>query len=158
MKNIKIVKLVIAIAVCLAAGAIGSIFTAESVGTWFKEINKPSFSPPNWVFAPVWTALYILMGVSAYIIWMKGWGKKEVRGALTIFGMQLALNTLWSFLFFGMRNPFYGFIEIIFLWLAIAATIIRFNKLSRNAALLLVPYLLWVSFAAYLTYSIWQLN
>jgi benzodiazapine receptor len=143
---------------CLGAGLIGSFFTFENIPTWFAGIKKPDFSPPNWVFGPVWTTLYILMGISAYIVWEKGRGKPERKSAMGLFALQLVLNTLWSILFFGMRNPFYAFVEIVFLWLGIAGTIMAFSRISKNAALLMVPYLLWVSFAAYLNYAIWRLN
>jgi benzodiazapine receptor len=151
-------KLVVAVLICLVAGLIGSFFTINSVNTWYATIQKPSFNPPNWVFGPVWTALYILMGLSAYLVWMKGWGRKDVRSALAVFGLQLVLNVLWSVIFFGAKQLFYSFVEIAFLWLSIVLTILLFYKISKNAALLLVPYLLWVSFAAFLNYSVWQMN
>jgi translocator protein len=151
-------KLAAAVLVCLSAGFIGSFFTMSSIPIWYATIQKPTFNPPNWVFGPVWTTLYVLMGISAYLVWMKGWDKKEVRNALAIFAVQLVLNTLWSIIFFGANKLFYAFVEIVFLWMAIVATLFLFNRISRNAALLLVPYLLWVSFAAFLNYSIWQLN
>jgi tryptophan-rich sensory protein len=151
-------KLAAAVLVCLAAGFIGSFFTVDSVGTWYAAIHKPSFNPPAWVFAPVWTALYVLMGVSAYLVWMKGWGRKDVRDALAVFGLQLFLNLLWSIIFFGAKQIFYAFAEIVFLWLGIVLTIVLFYRISKNAALLLVPYILWVSFAAFLNYSLWQMN
>ena len=151
-------KLVAAVLICLVAGLIGSFFTVGSIKTWYATIQKPSFNPPNWVFGPVWTALYVLMGLSAYLVWMNGWGRKEVRTALAVFGLQLVLNVLWSVIFFGAKELFYSFVEIVFLWLSIALTIILFYRISKNAALLLVPYLLWVSFAAFLNYSVWQLN
>jgi len=151
-------KLAAAVLVCLFAGFIGSFFTISSIPTWYATIQKPAFNPPNWVFGPVWTTLYILMGISAYLVWMKGWDKKEVRSALAIFAVQLVLNTLWSIIFFGAKELFLAFVEIAFLWTAIVVTIFLFRRISRNAALLLVPYLLWVSFAAFLNYSVWQLN
>lgn len=151
-------KLAAAVLVCLVAGLIGSFFTVDSVGTWYASIRKPSFNPPNWVFGPVWTALYILMGVSAYLVWMKGWDRKDVRAALAVFGLQLALNALWSVIFFGAKQIFYAFAEIVFLWLGIVLTIVLFYRISKNAALLLVPYILWVSFAAFLNYSLWRMN
>ncbi|MBN2250633.1 MAG: tryptophan-rich sensory protein [Candidatus Altiarchaeota archaeon] len=151
-------KLSIAILACLAAGFIGSIFTAEAIPTWYASINKPELSPPNWVFAPVWSTLYVLMGVSAYLVWKKGLGSRGVKTALLAFVIQLALNAAWSFIFFGMRNPFLAFVEIIALWVSIAATILLFYRISRPASYLLVPYIVWVSFAAYLNYAIWQLN
>jgi len=152
------VKLAASILICLTAGLIGAVFTIDSVQTWYKTIEKPSYSPPNWVFGPVWTILYVLMGVSAYLIWVKGLEKKEVRTALMFFALQLILNALWSILFFGMRNPFYGLIEIVFLWAAIAITIQKFYKISRTAAYLQIPYICWVSYAAFLNYGIWRMN
>jgi len=151
--------LIAAILICELSGVIGSAFTYQSIPEWYNAtLNKPSFSPPNWLFAPVWVALYLLMGISAYLIWEKGTRKKEVRNALSIFGVQLVLNTLWSILFFGLRCPLCGFVEIILLWLAIAATIIKFKRLSITAALLLIPYILWVSFAMVLNFYVWRLN
>ncbi|NYZ74046.1 tryptophan-rich sensory protein [Candidatus Micrarchaeota archaeon] len=146
------------IMICLAAGGIGSLFTMQSIPTWYAGLNKPDFSPPNWVFGPVWTTLYILMGIAAYLVYAKGMKKKEIRGALMIFGGQLVLNTLWSILFFGLHSPLYGFVCIIALWLAIAATIWKFYGVSKNAGLLLVPYILWVSFASVLNLFIWMMN
>lgn len=151
-------KLAAAILVCLFAGFIGSFFTVDSIATWYATLQKPAFNPPNWVFGPIWTTLYILMGISAYMVWVKGWDKKEVSIALWVFSLQLVLNTLWSIIFFGAKELFSAFVEIVFLWLAIVATIFMFSRVSRNAALVMVPYLLWVSFAAFLNYSIWQLN
>ncbi len=151
-------KLIIAIVVCQLAGIIGSFFTASSIPTWYATIVRPSIAPPNWVFAPVWTTLFALMGIAAFLIWKKGLDRKDVRIALWIFAGQLVLNTLWSIIFFGLQSPGAAFIEIIFLWLAILASMITFCKISRAAAYLLIPYILWVSFAAYLNYAIWMLN
>lgn len=151
-------KLLASVLLCLFAGVIGSVFTASSLENWYPLLEKPFFNPPSWLFGPVWTFLYILMGISLYIVWEKGLQDREVKIGLLIFGVQLALNTLWSFLFFGLRSPFYGFIEIIFLWIAILLTIVQFKKVSRTAAYLLVPYILWVSFAALLNYNLWMLN
>jgi benzodiazapine receptor len=158
MRMIKFVKLAAAVLVCQAAGLIGSVFTVSGITTWYASINKPVFNPPNWIFAPVWTTLFLLMGVAAYLVWEKGLGNRDVRFALSVFGAQLALNVLWSLIFFGLQNPFYAFIEILFLWVAIALAILRFSGISRNAALLMVPYIAWVSFAAFLNYHIWMLN
>lgn len=152
------VKLAASILICLTAGLIGSVYTIDSLPTWYKTLEKPSYSPLNWVFGPVWTILYVLMGVSAYLVWVKGLEKKEVRTALMFFALQLVLNALWSILFFGMRNPFYGLIEIVFLWAAIALTILKFYKISRTASYLLIPYVCWVSYAAFLNYGIWRMN
>jgi tryptophan-rich sensory protein len=121
-------------------------------------LQKPSFAPPNRVFFPVWTALFIMMGISLFLIWQKGWEEKKVKTAIYLFAGQLVLNIMWSFAFFGLKSPFLGLMEIIILWIAILATILTFNKLSRTAAYLLIPYILWVSFAAFLNFSIWRLN
>jgi benzodiazapine receptor len=151
-------KLAAAIGLCLIVGFVGSIFTTPAIPTWYATINKPTFNPPSWVFAPVWTTLYVLMGVALYLVWEKGLADKKVKLAVSIFGLQLILNSLWSALFFGLQNPFYAFIEIIFLWLTIAANIRVFWSIDKKAGLLLIPYLLWVSFASVLNYFIWQLN
>lgn len=158
MKRIKILKLVISILVCQVAGLIGSLFTLSSISTWYAQLEKPTFNPPNWVFAPVWTLLFLLMGISLYLIVSKGVGNKKVKTALSIFVIQLTLNILWSFLFFGLQSLLYAFIEIIILGLAILLTIISFYKISKTAAYLLLPYVLWVSFAAVLNFSILILN
>lgn len=155
MRLRNVFKLIIAIVVAETAGVVGAFFTSASVSTWYAGLAKPALAPPNWLFGPVWTALFVLMGIAAAFIWMRGWGRREVKIALGIFIIQLALNTLWSFIFFGLRNPGAAFAEIIILWFAILATIIAFAKISRPAAWLLVPYILWVSFAVYLNYSIW---
>lgn len=151
-------KLIAAILISEFAGIIGSIFTFSSITTWYATLVKPSFRPPNWIFGPVWTALYFLMGVALYLVWTKGLKKKNVKIAVKIFGIQLILNSLWPILFFGLESPFYALIEIIVLWVAVAATIFKFYKISKNAAYLLIPYLLWVSFAMFLNYSIFILN
>ncbi|MBI2547022.1 MAG: tryptophan-rich sensory protein [Candidatus Aenigmarchaeota archaeon] len=151
-------KLVATIAVCLLIGALGSVFTAPSIGTWYASINKPSFNPPNWIFGPVWIMLFLLMGVSAYLVWEKCLQQKKAVNALYVFGAQLALNFLWSVLFFGLHKPLYALIEISALWAAIAMTIMEFRKYSRTASMMLLPYLAWVTFAAVLNYAIVVLN
>jgi benzodiazapine receptor len=147
----------IAIVVCEAVGAIGTIFTAPAIGTWYTQLARPEFAPPNWIFGPVWTTLFALMGIALFIIW-KVPVRKERRIALWLFSMQLALNVLWSALFFGLHSPVIALIEIGVLWISIFLTILAFARISRTAAWLLVPYILWVSFAAYLNYSFWILN
>ena len=154
----KALKLAVSIIACLLAGFIGGIFTSSSVSTWYETLNKPSFSPPNWVFGPVWTLLYILMGISFYIVWLKSFKEKEVKKAAAIFAVQLLLNMLWSILFFGLKSPLAAFIEVVLLWLAICLTILQFSKISKPAAYLLVPYILWVSFASVLNLAIVLLN
>jgi len=151
-------KLVASIVICQLAGIIGSFFTVSSVNTWYVELAKPSFNPPSWVFSPVWITLFVLMGISLYLVWDKGIKSKQSKIAITIFGVQLALNTLWSILFFGLKSPLSAFVEIVFLWIAILLTIIYFYKISKPAAYLLIPYILWVSFAAVLNFSLFYLN
>jgi len=154
MKNI--IKLLISIVICQAAGLIGSIFTIPAISSWYKSLQKPFFNPPNWIFSPVWIFLFLLMGISLYLVWNRG--ARENQKAIIIFGVQLVLNILWSIIFFGLKSPGLAFLEIIILWLAILLTIISFYKISKTAGLLLVPYILWVSFALILNFSIWQLN
>lgn len=158
MNTKNIVAFVIAILIPQLAGGIGSLFTSSAISTWYATLIRPELAPPNWIFAPVWTTLFVLMGIAVFLIWKKGQQRMWVGGALAIFGIQLVLNVLWSILFFGMRSPGLALIEIGILWLAIVATILSFWRISRTAALLLVPYLLWVSFASYLTYAFWTLN
>jgi translocator protein len=161
MKDSKLsngLKLIISIVVCQLAGGIGAIFTTPSISTWYKTLEKPSFSPPNWVFAPVWTTLFLLMGISAFLIWREGIKKSQVRIALGIFITQLLLNILWSLLFFGLKLPMAGFFEIIFLWIAILLTILSFLKISIPAGILLIPYIFWVSLASVLNFALWKLN
>lgn len=154
----RILKLIIAIVVCNAAGFIGSLFTAQSVSTWYTALNRPVFTPPGWLFAPVWTALYILMGITLFLLWEKGLDRKEVKTALAFFFIQLVLNALWSVLFFGLKSPFYAFIELIVLWTMILLTIITAYKVSKPSAYLLLPYIIWTSFAAVLNLAIVLLN
>lgn len=158
MRLIGIFRFVISIAICLSAGFLGSLATRSSIPTWYADLIKPVFNPPSQIFAPVWTMLYILMGISAFIIWNNGLDDQRVKIALSIFVGQLVLNVLWSIIFFGLRMPLLAFIEIIVLWTAILFAIIGFKKISTTAALLLIPYLLWVSFAAILNFSLWRLN
>ncbi len=150
-------KLVIAVVVSELAGVIGSFFTTSAIPTWYAGLVKPALNPPSWVFGPVWTALYALMGIAAFLIW-KNQTATSKNMAYRFFFIQLILNVVWSIIFFYHHNIGGAFIEIIFLWLAIIATIIAFAKISKPAAWLLVPYLLWVSFAMYLNYAIWMLN
>lgn len=158
MKPNTIAKLIVSILLCQLAGIIGSIFTAPNIPTWYASLEKPFFTPPSWLFAPAWITLFLLMGLSLFLVWNKGLQSKTSKIAVSIFFVQLALNILWSALFFGLQNPFLALIEIIILWIAILATIIAFAKISKKAAILLLPYILWVSFAALLNYSVWILN
>lgn len=158
MVKINYWKLAISIVVCQLAGFIGSFFTVSSVSTWYLTLNKPFFNPPSWLFGPVWISLYFLMGISLYLIWDEGIKSKQSKGALYIFGAQLILNSLWSILFFGLKSPLFAFIEIIILWIAIILTIKYFYRISKSASYLLIPYVLWVSFAAILNFFIFYLN
>ena len=151
-------KIIISLLVCLVAGFLGSIFTTPSITTWYASLTKPSFNPPNWLFAPVWTILFILMGISAFLVWQKGLKKKGVKKALVFFLAQLIFNVLWSFFFFKFHSPFLALLDIIFLWFLILLTMIKFFKINNTASLLLIPYLLWVSFASILNYAIYRLN
>ena len=155
----KYVKILIFVVTCLAVGYLSSIVTRSSVATWYPTLVKPSFNPPNWVFPVAWTTLFIFMGLAAGLVWDKIEIKKgEVQNALLFFFVQLALNALWSFLFFGLKNPMLALIEIILLWLMIYETYMKFNKIDKTAGYLFVPYLLWVSFAIILNGNIWWLN
>lgn len=151
-------KLVITIAISELAGIVGSVFTASSVASWYTQLTKPTINPPAWVFGPVWTTLFALMGIAAFLVWKKGLERRDVKIALALFIGQLVLNTFWSIIFFGLRSPGGALTEIVFLWLAILATIIAFARISKPAAWLLLPYILWVSFAMYLNYVLWTLN
>ena len=150
-------RLIVSLVMCQLAGIIGTFFTVNSISTWYASLNKPSFNPPGWIFGPVWITLYILMGISFYLIWMK---KDNCNFKLlsSLFLIQLILNSLWTIIFFGLHSPFYAFIEIIILWIMILLCIILFYKISKISSYLLIPYLLWVSFASILNFFLWKLN
>ncbi len=158
MKSIEIEKLPISIVICLTAGTLGSIFNVGSIDSWYAELAKPLLNPPNWVFGPVWTILYILIGISFYFIWRRGINDGDSIRAAILFFVQLILNILWSYIFFTLQSPFFALIEIILLNTFIIATMVAFYPISRKATWLLVPYLLWTSFATYLNFWIWILN
>lgn len=160
MKVNNFFKLVIAIAVSEGAGLIGAAFTAPAIQSgWYAGLVKPALNPPSWVFGPVWTTLYALMGVSLWLVWIKAVAEPQARRrALLAFFIQLFLNAIWSIIFFGLHSPGWALVDLVLLWLAIVWTTVIFYKISRPAAYLLAPYLLWVSFASYLNYSIWMLN
>ncbi len=152
-------KILIVVVTCLIIGYLSGIATQSSIKTWYEELIKPVYNPPNLIFGPVWTMLYIMMGVAAGLVWEKLESNKEiVRTALIYFGIQLSLNALWSFLFFGLKNPFLAGIEIMILLLMIYETYIKFDKISKTAGYLFIPYLCWVGFATVLNISIWWLN
>jgi len=152
-----LVSFVLAQVACFAAAGIGGAFTASSVRTWYQEIAKPTWTPPEWVFGPVWTVLYAMMGIAMWLVWRSG-GWPRARVALILFGVQLLLNTGWSIIFFGARSPGLAFAEILLLWCAILATMVAFWSHSKAASVLLVPYVAWSSFAAYLNLTIWRMN
>jgi tryptophan-rich sensory protein len=158
MKISTVIKILIAVLVCLGIGFIGSIATQASVDTWFVALDKPSFNPPSWVFAPVWTLLYVLMGVAAGIVWSRGFHHLWVKTALYHFGFQLILNAGWSIAFFGYQSPLAGLIIIIALIVLVLITFKWFKIVSKTAAYLLIPYILWIGFAAALNFEIWRLN
>jgi tryptophan-rich sensory protein len=155
--RIHYLRLVVCLVICQLAGIIGSIFTTPAIPDWYASLEKPSFSPPNWLFAPVWTFLFLLMGITLYMIW-QAYPKKQAKSALLFFLIQLGLNILWSVIFFGLKSPLIAFVEIVILWLAILLTMIKTFEVSKVAGYLLVPYILWVNFAAVLNYFLWRLN
>ena len=156
MKN-KFIKFFICLIVPQIAAILGSLATTPNITGWYTNLNKPSFNPPNWVFGPVWTLLFILMGIALYLVWMEKI-KINKTNAYLFFYLQLAFNVIWSVLFFTLHNPLYAFIEIIFLWILILLNIIYFYRINKLAGWLLLPYILWVSFAAFLNYNIFILN
>ncbi|OGK18136.1 TspO protein [Candidatus Roizmanbacteria bacterium RIFCSPHIGHO2_01_FULL_39_8] len=150
----KIWTLIIAVALPELVGIVSTPFIIAAIPNWYKALNKPFFSPPNWIFAPVWTLLYLMMGVASYLVWQQGIKKQKVRRALTFYTIQLFLNFVWSWLFFGLHSPILALIDIVFLWVFIVLTMLKFYKISKPAAYLLFPYLLWVSFASLLNLAI----
>ncbi len=150
--------LILAIAICQSAGALGSLFTSSSVSTWYPTLIKPSFTPPGSVIGAVWIVLFTLMGISLFLVWRSCKTDAHWKIALGVFAAQLVVNVFWSWAFFGLQSPLAGIVVIVVLWLLILQCMIRFWPISRNAALLLAPYILWVSFAAFLNYSIWRMN
>jgi tryptophan-rich sensory protein len=158
LQKVNSFRLLASVLLCQFAGAIGSVFTASSLENWYLLLEKPVFNPPSCIFFSVWITLYTLMEISFYLVWKRGLQQQEVKKGLLIFGIQLGLNSLWSFLFFGLKSPYYSFVEIILLWLAVLLTIFQFRKVSKTASDLLLPYIFWISFAALLNYYIWILN
>lgn len=155
----KILKIVIMVVTCVAVGYLSGEVTRESVTTWYTTIEKPFFNPPNWIFAPVWGLLYVFMGVAAGLVWARiDYQKEVVKKGLTFFAIQLGLNALWSYLFFGLHNPLLALIEIVVLWLMIYETYVQFKQVNAIAGYLFIPYLAWVTFAGVLNGAIWWLN
>jgi len=152
-------KILIMVATCVGVGFISSLVTQDGVTTWYPTLVKPVFNPPNAVFGPVWTVLYVMMGLAAGLVWGRiGEQPETVKKGLGFFAAQLALNALWSYLFFGLHNPLLALIEIAILWIMIYETFLQFNKVNKTAGYLFIPYILWVTFAAVLNASIWWLN
>lgn len=157
MRIVDILKLVASVLLCQLAGFLGSLFTTPAIPTWYQTLNKPFFTPPNWIFSPVWISLFVLMGISLFFVWRRS-DHPQFKPALIFFFIQLILNTLWSIAFFGLKSPLLGLVDIILLWIAILLTVVHFLKISKLAGVLLIPYLLWVSFASLLNFSLWILN
>jgi translocator protein len=151
-------KLVVSFATPLAVGAVAGLFTKPEIDGWYKALNKPDWQPPSWVFGPVWTLLYVLMGIAFYLVWRSNAAESRKRVAMTLWIIQLVFNFFWSFIFFRQHQLDWALGEIIVLWFFILMTIFAFARISRLAAWLLVPYISWVSFASLLTYAIYQLN
>ncbi len=177
----KAIKLLVSIIICELAGVIGSFYTASEIQGWYAGLKKPFFNPPNWIFGPVWSILFLLMGIALYLVWEKNFVIKNFVGSafdeswnkvsgkfwsgswqklniILIFSAQLVLNILWSLIFFGSHNPAAAFFELLMLWVAIVYTIVNFYRVSKVASYLLIPYILWVTFAGILNLSIWILN
>lgn len=154
----KTLKLILSIVICFLAGGLGTLFTTPAIPTWYAGLIKPPFSPPNYLFGPVWSTLYLLMGISLYLVWRKMKKDKNVKFALKMFAVQLFLNAIWSPIFFGAKNLGLAFIVIAFMWVFIVKTIQAFSKVDKVASYLLYPYLAWVSFASVLNFSVWLLN
>jgi len=151
-------KAILSIVLCQCAGVLGSIFTRSSVSTWYPTLIKPWYTPPGWIISAVWILLFTLMGLSLFLLWRAGLGRPDVKKAITIFAIQLGANVLWSATFFGLKSPKAALGVIVVLWILILLSVISFRPISRGASLLLVPYIVWVSFAAFLNYSIIRLN
>lgn len=157
MKRSNGIKLISSIALCVLLGSVGGLVTVNEIPNWYATLNKPSFNPPNWLFGPVWTTLYVLMGISVYLIWKQP-VSTERNKALQLFILQFILNFCWSFIFFGLHATGWALMEMIALWILILLSILHFAKHSKTAAWLLVPYIAWVSFALLLNAAIWRLN
>lgn len=153
-----IVKLIVSILIPLIVGFTSSFATLSSIPGFFDVLNKPAWTPPAWAFGPIWTTLYILMGIALFLVWRKGLERPDVKIAIGVFAIQLVLNFFWTIIFFGFRSLFGGLVEIVFLWIAILVNIILFYRISKTAGLLLVPYIIWVTIASYLNYTVYLLN
>jgi tryptophan-rich sensory protein len=149
-------KLILSLVIPQVVAGLSGYFTITGIGSWYRQINKPSWNPPDWVFGPVWTTLYIMMGIALYLVWKSE--LKNKKNAITQWSIQLLFNFFWSIIFFNLHQPGWAFAELVLLWVFILLTIVAFSKISKVAAWLLVPYIAWVTFAGILNYTIWQLN
>ncbi|MFX0068901.1 MAG: TspO/MBR family protein [Promethearchaeota archaeon] len=152
------IKAPVSIISSLLIGFAGNIFNFESLETWYPTLIKPGWTPPNWIFAPVWSTLFILMGISTFLVWREGFDKRAVKIALGVYVIQFALNLMWSWAFFGLQSPLFGFIVIVVLWIAIFANIVVYARVSKLAAAILIPYIVWVTIASLLNFSVYVLN
>jgi tryptophan-rich sensory protein len=155
--RVQIFRLIASLVICQLAGIIGAFSTTPAISGWYASLEKPSFNPPNWIFSPVWIFLYLLMGVTLYILW-QNLPRAKAKIALLFFAVQLLLNILWSVMFFGLKMPMVAFLEILLLWIFILLTMIASSRVSRATVFLLLPYIFWVSFAAVLNFFLWRLN
>lgn len=158
MSSKLVIRTFVALGICLFVGFMASLATQAGMGDWYTALQKPVFNPPNWIFGPVWAVMYILMGISAGIVWSNGFYHKWVQTALYHFGIQLLLNAGWSILFFGLKEPLWALIDVVILFIVLLLTIKWFRVVSDRAAYLLIPYAVWVLFAAVLNFEIWRLN
>lgn len=154
----KYIKLIVSIVICLSPGIIGSLFTTPAINSWYVQLEKPFFNPPNWIFGPTWTSLYILMGISLWLVWNKRLNDRFVKSSIIFFIIHLVFNATWSIIFFGFKDPGLALVNIIILLIMILMLIFLFYQINKQAAYLLIPYILWVSFATILNYNIWILN
>jgi translocator protein len=154
----EIPKLIVSILIVFLAGAVGTVFTLKEITGWYAYLPKPSWTPPNYAFGPIWSTLYVLMGISLFLIWREGLNRKDVQIAVIVFAVQLAINVVWSLVFFGTHNIFGGLLLVLILWVAILVNIIVFYRISKPAGLILIPYIVWVSIASYLNYSVLMLT
>jgi len=154
----QIIAAVVFVTVSLGAGALGSLATRRAIPEWYSQLVRPAWTPPSWLFGPVWTLLYVLMGIAAWLVWQRAGGMRAAAGPMTLFFAQLALNAAWSLVFFGLRQPGWAFLNIVALWALILATLVAFWRVWPLAGALLLPYLAWVSFASGLNFAIWRMN
>ncbi len=154
----EIPRLIVSIIIVFLAGAVGTVYTLKEITGWYAYLPKPGWTPPNWAFGPIWSILYILMGISLFLVWREGLDKKNVQIGVLVFAVSLAINVIWSLVFFGTHNIFGGLVLVLILWISILINIVVFYRISKPAGLILIPYLMWVSIASYLNYAVFLLN